>query len=140
MRAPGFASGRAVLLVALLGAGAACSLSVGPLSGRGGSAARAAATPVAVYATDPLALKRGRGLFIGSCGGYCHSLEPVRRDAPDLFDCVWLHGGADREIFHTISTGVPNTRMLGFGSSLPEGESDIWKLIAFLRQRSRCPS
>ncbi|MFQ5697230.1 MAG: c-type cytochrome [Myxococcota bacterium] len=133
MRSSGFESWRVALVAALVAALAGCFLG-------GGGWSSAAPSPAAAYALDPVALKRGRGLFVGTCGAYCHSLEPAHRDAPDLFDCTWLHGGSDREIFRTISNGVPNTRMVGFGSKLPEGDADIWKLIAFLRERSRCAS
>ncbi len=85
------------------------------------------------FLQDPQALKRGKGLFIGTCGAYCHSTRKDNRDAPYLFDCEWRHGGSDTEIFNTISTGVSNTRMVGFAGKLPDGEDDIWKIVAFLR-------
>jgi cytochrome c oxidase cbb3-type subunit 3 len=84
------------------------------------------------YLKDPAALKRGKGLFVGSCGAYCHSVSKDARDAPYLFDCVWLHGGSDEAIFRTISNGVPNTRMVGFAGKMPEGDDDIWKIVAYL--------
>jgi hypothetical protein len=62
----------------------------------------------------------------------------VARDAPDLFDCEWLHGSSDAELFQVISQGVPDTEMLPFGGKLdPEV---LWKIIAFLRDASRCGS
>jgi len=95
-------------------------------------------SPAAVFSHDPAAVERGRLIFIGTCGAYCHALSAERRDAPDLFDCEWKHGGGDAELFRTISQGVPGTRMPGFAGALPEGDTDLWKLIAFLRARSRC--
>lgn len=65
--------------------------------------------------------------------GYCHSLKPTRKEAPHLFDCTWLHGGSDQEIFNTISNGVQGTKMASYGGKFPEGEPDIWKIIAFLK-------
>ena len=88
------------------------------------------------YMTDPEAVKRGRLLFVGTCAGYCHKLTPERVDALYLFDCDWKHGSSDQEIFNTVTVGVPNTRMLGFGTNFPEGENDLWKIIAFLRTNS----
>jgi hypothetical protein len=88
------------------------------------------------YMTDPEAVKRGRLLFVGTCAGYCHKLTPERVDALYLFDCDWKHGSSDQEIFNTVTTGVPNTRMLGFGTNFPEGENDLWKIIAFIRTNS----
>jgi mono/diheme cytochrome c family protein len=89
-------------------------------------------------ARDPAALERGRLIFVGTCGAYCHSLGPELRDAPDLFDCEWKHGGADADLFRSISQGVAGTRMPGFAGALPEGDADLWKVIAFLRSASRC--
>ena len=72
------------------------------------------------------------------CGGYCHARKPGNRAAPDLFDCTWRHGGSPDEIFATISNGVPPTQMMSYGGKLPEGDDDIWKIIAFLKTDSRC--
>lgn len=95
------------------------------------------ASPVAQYRQDPEALKRGEGIFAGICGGYCHRLTAAAAtDALFLFDCEWKHGGSDEEIFRTISQGVPDTRMVAFGEALPA--EDIWKVIAYLRERANC--
>ncbi len=95
-------------------------------------------TPLDTFTADPEALLRGKGLFIGMCGGYCHARKPGTRPAPDLFDCIWKHGGSPDEIYTTISNGVPNTQMMSYGGLLPEGDDDIWKIIAFLKTDSRC--
>jgi mono/diheme cytochrome c family protein len=96
-------------------------------------------SPAAAFARDPAAVERGRLIFVGTCGAYCHSLTSERRDAPDLFDCEWKHGSADADLFRTITGGVPGTRMPAFAGALPEGDSDVWKVIAFLRSASKCP-
>jgi hypothetical protein len=88
------------------------------------------------YMTDPEAVKRGRLLFVGTCAGYCHKLTPERVDALFLFDCQWKHGSSDQAIFNTVTAGVPNTRMVGFGTNFPEGANDLWKIIAFIRTNS----
>ena len=88
------------------------------------------------YMADPEAVKRGRLLFVGTCAGYCHKLTPERVDALYLFDCEWKHGSSDQAIFDIVTTGVPNTRMVGFGTNFPEGENDLWKIIAFIRTNS----
>ena len=100
--------------------------------------AHAAQSPAAAFARDPAAVERGRLIFVGTCGAYCHSLGTERRDAPDLFDCEWKHGGTDADLFRVIGQGVAGTRMPGFAGALPEGEGDAWKVIAFLRSASRC--
>ena len=93
-------------------------------------------TPADAFSTDPEALKRGKALFAGTCAGYCHS-PSVDRAAPYLFDCTWLHGsGTDQDIFDVIADGVPNTAMLGFRGKMPEGDADIWRLVAYIRDAS----
>ena len=92
---------------------------------------------VEAFMQDPEALNRGQALFIGTCAGYCHKTTPEETDAVFLFDCQWKHGGSDQEIFDTVTVGVPNTRMVGFGSNFPEGEDDLWKIIAYLRTNQR---
>ncbi len=89
---------------------------------------------VAQFMADPAAVARGQALFTGSCASFCHTLEPeADLDALFLFDCEWKHGGSDQEIFNVVTKGVPGTRMVGFGSNFPEGDDDLWKLIAYLR-------
>lgn len=90
-------------------------------------------TPSGQYLQDPVALQRGQALFIGSCVDYCHGLTPEDTDASYLFDCEWKHGSSDAEIAAVITNGIPDTRMVGFGSNFPEGESDLYKLVAYLR-------
>lgn len=92
-------------------------------------------SPADVFLQDVAAVKRGKSVFAGTCGGYCHSPTRGPRDAPYLFDCVWLHGGSDQEIFNTVSTGVAKTRMISFAGKLPEGDDDIWKVIAYLKSK-----
>ncbi len=96
-----------------------------------------AESPAEVMLQDAAALKRGKQLYTGSCGGYCHKTS-VGSEAPNLMDCAWLHGGADQEVFNTISNGVMGTRMIGFAGKLPEGDQDIWKLVAYLRSQRHC--
>jgi len=85
------------------------------------------------FMADPAAVARGKALFTGSCSGYCHKLTPEPGDALFLFDAQWKHGDSDQEIFDTVTNGVPDTRMIGFGTAFPEGDDDLWKVIAYLR-------
>jgi mono/diheme cytochrome c family protein len=95
-------------------------------------------SPATAYARDPASVARGRSLFVGACAAYCHGLRPGHRDAPYLFDCDWKHGERDEDHFRVIRDGVPDTRMPSFADKLPEGEEDIWKLVAFLKTESTC--
>jgi mono/diheme cytochrome c family protein len=81
---------------------------------------------------------RGEQLFTALCSAYCHGRDPGKREAPFLFDCQWLHGGSETEIFTTVSNGVPNTRMVPFGGKLPNGDDDIRNLVAFIKSNSQC--
>ena len=100
---------------------------------------KAPESPAAAFARDPVAVKRGKSLFIGTCGAYCHAFhDGARGDVPDLFDCPWRNGATDEDVFRTISNGVTGTRMVGFKGILPDGDTDIWKLVAFLRVESTC--
>lgn len=90
-------------------------------------------SPADAFRADPAALTRGQQLFNGVCAGYCHGLSPGPRDAPYLFDCTWLHGGRDADLFQTVSEGVPNTQMIAYGGVLPEGDDDIWRLVAYIK-------
>ncbi len=103
-------------------------------------------SPADAFLDDPAALKRGKLIFVGTCGGYCHgpSLGEMQgggtqgaRDAPYLFDCVWRHGGTDQAVYDTIANGVPGTRMISFDGKLPEGASDIWRIVAYLKSERR---
>jgi mono/diheme cytochrome c family protein len=102
----------------------------------GNEAPAAAADPVPALMKSPADVERGRALFVGTCGAYCHHMTPGPGDAPYLFDCDWLHGGSDAEVFHTITTGVPNTRMVAFGGAIPD--ADVWRLVAYLKSASTC--
>lgn len=108
-----------------------------PAQPRSDAGGEGGASPVAKYLKDPAAVKRGEMIYTGTCGAYCHpSSNNDATDAPFLFDCDWKHGGSDQQIYHTIKTGVPGTRMVSFAKALPD--EDIWKIIAYLRSVSQC--
>ena len=91
-------------------------------------------TIVETFSEDPQALGRGRALFQGSCAGQCHGMEGIEiAEAENLFDCIWQYDGTDQGIFDVVTEGIPNTQMVGFGSNFPEGDNDLWKIIAFVR-------
>jgi len=92
--------------------------------------------PASLYQDDPEALARGQSVFTGTCSGYCHGKNVTVADVPNLFDCAWIHGGSNQEIFNTITGGVPGSRMVAFAGRLPEGADDIWKIIAFLKSEA----
>jgi len=93
---------------------------------------------VQAFMNDDSALARGQAIFEGSCASFCHTMEPVEElDASFLFDCQWNHGSRDEDIFNTVTKGVIGTRMVGFGANFPEGDDDLWKVIAYLRSKGQ---
>jgi mono/diheme cytochrome c family protein len=120
------------LALALLVAGPAGAGS----SAKPAPAPAAAADPVPQLLRSPADVARGKSLFAGTCGAYCHKMTNAPADAPFLFDCDWLFGGSDEQIFHTITHGVPNSRMVPFGGAIPD--QDIWRIVAYLRSASQC--
>jgi mono/diheme cytochrome c family protein len=100
------------------------------------AAATDASDPVPGLLKVPADVARGKAIFVGTCGAYCHKMTTMESDAPNLLDCDWLHGGSDEEIFHTITHGVPGTRMVAFGGAIPD--ADIWRIVAYLKSASEC--
>ncbi|MBL4728378.1 MAG: c-type cytochrome [Gammaproteobacteria bacterium] len=93
---------------------------------------------VQAFMADAAAVARGQAIFEGSCASFCHTMEPTAAlDASFLFDCQWNHGSTDQDIFNTVTSGVVGTRMVGFGSNFPEGDNDLWKVIAYLRSKQQ---
>ncbi|MDE0422490.1 MAG: c-type cytochrome [Gammaproteobacteria bacterium] len=90
------------------------------------------AAPADAFRNDAEAVKRGKALFIGTCAGYCHTTTSGNREAPYLFDGQWVHGGTDQEIFDSIANGIPGTTMIAFQGKLPQGDDDIWRLVAYI--------
>ena len=129
----------------IFGVSAGCAQIATPLVAAHPAAAPAAATSQLASGAphSPADIARGRALFTGTCGAYCHraSSAPATvnaSDAPSLFDCDWRRGGSDAQIFNTISKGVEGTRMVAFGGALPD--EDIWRIVAYLKSASLCNS
>ncbi len=92
--------------------------------------------PASQYQEDPEALARGEAVFVGTCSGYCHVAGIQVGDVPDLFDCAWIHGGSTQDIYNTIANGVPGSRMVAFAGRLPDGDEDLWKIVAYLKSEA----
>ena len=116
--------------------GAAC-LAFMLLAGCGRSNTASSDDPVPALLKDPVALQHGKELFLGTCGAYCHKTTNVPSQAPFLFDCDWLHGGSDTEIFNTIANGVPRTQMVPFKDAF--ATQDRWSIVAYIKSASQCP-
>ncbi len=87
------------------------------------------ANPLTGQAT---AIRQGQNIFRGRCA-VCHGIDAKGYRGSDLTSGDWVHGGGDRQIFTTITTGVAGTEMPG-NTSLSEDE--VWMLVAYLRTLS----
>lgn len=85
--------------------------------------------PLAGQAT---AIRQGQNIYRGRCA-VCHGIDAKGYRGSDLTSGDWVHGGSDRQIFTTITTGVAGTEMPG-NTSLSEDE--VWMLVAYLRTLS----
>ena len=87
--------------------------------------------------TNPLsgqatAIRQGQNIFRGRCA-VCHGIDAKGYRGSNLTSGDWVHGGGDRQIFTTITTGVPGTEMPG---NVSLSEDEVWMLVAYLRTLS----
>ena len=87
------------------------------------------------YMQDPLAVERGARIYSGTCAQFCHGAKPRVGEDVNLFDCQWRFGNTADEMFQITTSGIPGTRMVGYGNNFPEGKQDLWKLIAFIKTK-----
>ena len=112
---------------------------VGLVQGAAGPpSATVARDPVPAMMKSPADIAQGRAFFTGVCAAYCHKMTPVHNDAPYLFGCDFKHGGANLQMFHTITHGIPGTRMVSFKDAI--ADQDLWRIIAYLKSASQCKS
>lgn len=67
--------------------------------------------------TDQKALETGKTLFNQYCTA-CHGQNGEGKVGPNLTDEYWLHGGTIKDIFHTITEGVPAKGMIAWNKQL----------------------
>ena len=67
--------------------------------------------------TDELSLSAGENIFKSNCVP-CHGPEAGGVIGPNLTDDYWIHGGGIKNIFHTISYGVPAKGMISWQMQL----------------------
>ena len=87
------------------------------------------------YMQNPMAVERGATIYSGTCAQFCHDAEPRVGEEVNLFDCQWRFGNTADEIFQITTSGIPGTRMVGYGNNFPEGKQDLWKVIAFIKTK-----
>ncbi|MBB6004083.1 cbb3-type cytochrome c oxidase N-terminal domain-containing protein [Arcicella rosea] len=67
--------------------------------------------------TDAKALESGAKLYSQNCIA-CHGEKGEGKVGPNLTDEFWLHGGSDKNIFHTLTEGVPEKGMISWKKTL----------------------
>ncbi|MEA5403085.1 cbb3-type cytochrome c oxidase N-terminal domain-containing protein [Arcicella sp. DC2W] len=67
--------------------------------------------------TDAKAIESGAKIYTQNCVA-CHGEKGEGKVGPNLTDEFWLHGGSDKNIFHTITEGVPEKGMISWKKSL----------------------
>ncbi len=89
-------------------------------------------TPAQQHQTNPFTsfedIAEGRRLYRLDCVN-CHGMEGASGRGARLASKFRRYGSADREMFRTISNGVPGTEMPG----LWRDEEAVWKILAFVR-------
>ena len=84
---------------------------------------------------DAEIVKAGQAAFSASSCRTCHGLALTGGAAPNLIDQRWLHGGTPREVYGTISRGVPSKGMPTWGPVL--GPKTITCLVAYIFSHHR---
>ena len=79
--------------------------------------------------TDPAALGEGELIFKSTCAA-CHGQKGEGLVGPNLTDEYWIHGGGIKNVFKTITYGVPDKGMISWKSQL--APSDIRKVGSYI--------
>jgi cytochrome c oxidase cbb3-type subunit 3 len=84
---------------------------------------------------NPVVVAAGRQTFETNCVA-CHlaslrgKSESPTAIGPDLTDQIWIHGGHPVQVFHTVTTGVPDKGMPTWGPIL--GPRRVAEVVAYV--------
>ena len=84
-----------------------------------------------VVLTDSKSRDDGEKIYAKNCVA-CHGDKGQGGVGPNLTDEFWLHGGSTKNIFHTITEGVPEKGMISWKKTL--NPIQIQHLVSFLTQ------
>lgn len=76
-------------------------------------------------------VEAGGRLYRSHCA-VCHGIEGEGGRGANLTTGLFRHGAADRDLFNTISVGIPGTEMPGIFFN----GRQLWQLVAFVRSLS----
>lgn len=82
-----------------------------------------------IQITDAGRLSAAQAIFVENCAT-CHRKDLGGESGPNLTDEFWLHGGTVKEIYHTITNGVPGKAMISWKDRFPS--SDRLALASFI--------
>jgi cytochrome c oxidase cbb3-type subunit 3 len=83
--------------------------------------------------TDATALENGKSTFLNTCSS-CHRKDGGGDIGPNLTDEYWKHGGSIKNIFKTVTNGVPGTNMVAWGSTMsPEAIRNVASYVLTLQ-------
>lgn len=83
--------------------------------------------------TDAIALSSGKDIFTKNCVA-CHGVGGEGIVGPNLTDDYWINGGSIKNIFHTISEGVPAKGMITWKTQLsPNQIQEVGSYVRSLR-------
>lgn len=77
-------------------------------------------------------VEAGGRLYRSHCA-VCHGIEGEGGRGVNLTTGMFRHGGTDRDVFTTISVGIPGTEMPGIFFN----GRQLWQLVAFVRSLSQ---
>jgi cytochrome c oxidase cbb3-type subunit 3 len=91
-----------------------------------------------VFAPDPAIIEKGKSVFLNNNCASCHRPDGGGNTiGPNLTDEYWLHGGAVKEVFHTIKNGVVEKGMPAWGKAMsPQDVRDVTFFIMSLQGSS----
>ncbi|MFN8355228.1 MAG: cbb3-type cytochrome c oxidase N-terminal domain-containing protein [Spirosomataceae bacterium] len=79
--------------------------------------------------TDAKAIAEGKAVYTQYCVA-CHGAEGGGGVGPNLTDEYWLHGGSIKDVFHTITEGVPAKGMIAWKAQLKPAQ--IQQVASFI--------
>ncbi len=71
----------------------------------------------ATEVTDVASLASGKEIFVKNCAA-CHGMNGEGMVGPNFTDEYWIHGGGIKNVYRTISEGVPAKGMISWKSQL----------------------
>jgi cytochrome c oxidase cbb3-type subunit 3 len=82
---------------------------------------------------DQASLLSGETIFIGKCAA-CHGQKGEGGVGPNMTDDYWIHGGSIKDLFRTITNGVPDKGMIAWNTQLrPVEIQEVSSYILTLR-------